>query len=124
MKRSNRILIALLAVVITASFTFTSCKNKTDCTGRVIITMVSSSGERVPVPDCKVVFGDPSFASNVYREVTTDENGMYEGVWQYEAYLKVVATKTIDNRAYKGSSSIRLSAGEITEQEILLKIAQ
>ncbi|MBP5412311.1 MAG: hypothetical protein J6Y47_03540 [Bacteroidales bacterium] len=123
MKYNSKTLVILLTLATVALCTFSSCKGK-ECTGRVLITMVDASGARVPVPECNVVFGDPSFAPNVYREVVTDENGRYEGVWQNEAYLKVEASKMINSKMYKGSSSIRLSLGEITEQEILIKVSQ
>ncbi|MBO4580712.1 MAG: hypothetical protein J5701_00300 [Bacteroidales bacterium] len=124
MKYNSKTLVILFTLATMSLCSFYSCKGK-ECTGRVLITVVDeASGARVPVPECNVVFGDPSFAPNVYREVVTDENGRYEGVWQNEAYLKVEASKMLHNKMYKGSSSIRLSLGEITEQEILIKVAQ
>lgn len=119
MKSKIKLIVGLLFVSVLC--TFTSCRNSTECIGVVKVSMVDANGEKVYVPDCRLVFGEPTFSKDVYREVYTDENGKYEGVWKYEAYLKIEATATISNKRYKGSSFIRLSAGEKTEQEILIK---
>ncbi len=99
----------------------TSCKSAQECKGIVIVSTTDENGVKVPVPECNLTIGESSFSEDMYRKVTTDEDGQYEGTWKYDAYLKVVAKKTINNRTVQGTAFLKLNRGETTNVEILLK---
>jgi hypothetical protein len=87
----------------------------------VFRTDSDSSVVKIPVPNCKLVFGKEDYDAEIKREVYTDETGKYEGEWRREVSLEIQASKEIFDVAYAGKSVIRLSPGIIATQEILIK---
>ncbi len=120
MKRIKFISFAI-AIVFIAFTSIISCKSAQECKGVVIVTTTDENGDKVPVAECQLTIGEPTFAEDIYRIVTTNEEGLYEGVWKHDAYLKVAAEKKINNRMVKGTSFLKLNRGETSVIEILLK---
>lgn len=113
--------IMTLILVATIAFSAISCQKDSDCKGIVTVVFVDENDNKVPVPGCKLVFGDTSFAKDVYRIAVTDVTGKYEGTWKHEAHIRVVATAVVDTLSYQGANSLKLVNGETTELELFIK---
>ncbi|MDR1878096.1 MAG: hypothetical protein LBQ64_00855 [Bacteroidales bacterium] len=109
------VFISLLAV---CSF---SCKKEILYKAIIKVSMQYSDGSIIPVPACKLVFGDDNYSEKVKRTVYTDEAGQYEGTWDREVNLRVVASKEINGKLYTGGSVVSLKAEGKTEQEIFIQ---
>ena len=83
-----------------------------------------SSSMRIPVSNCKLIFGEENFDPEIYREVYTDLTGKYAGEWKREVSLRVQAFAEINGEMYTGFSVVRLSLGGTAEEEILITIAE
>jgi hypothetical protein len=105
---------------------FYSCTKGNVYKGVVTVfrTDSDSSVVKIPVPNCKLIFGKEEYAPEVKREVYTDETGKYEGEWNREVSLEIQASKEISDVMYVGKSIIRLSPSVISTQEILIKPAE
>jgi len=108
---------------------FFSCAKEDVYKAIVIVSKIEETGsstdmKKVPVPDCKLIFGEENFSPEMQREVYTDASGKYEGEWSLEASLKVLASKEIDGRLYTGASVIRLSLSGTEKVEILITLAE
>lgn len=100
---------------------FISCKDKEICTGVIYTYMQNEQGFKTLLGECELVFGESDYSPDMKRTVTTDAKGCYEGTWQREAYLPIVARKTVGDNYYKGVGYIRLEAGNKVIQEIILE---
>ena len=102
---------------------FYSCNKDNIYKGVVTVfrTNSDSSIVKIPVPNCKLVFGKDDFDADIRREVYTDAAGKYEGEWKREVTLEIQASKEISDVMYVGKSVIRLSSGGISTREILIK---
>ena len=100
---------------------FYSCKKNNTYRAVIKVSMLDEFNNKVPVPECKLVFGKDNFAPDVRRVGYTDKSGVYEGEWTREVTLPVDATRDINGSLYSGYSVIRLTLDGIAEQEILIK---
>lgn len=118
----NKLFLAGVIFLFSASC-FYSCKQ--DEGYKAVITVsrldkADSTSKRIPVPDCRLFFGQDNFDSEMQREVYTDASGKYTGEWKREASLRIQASKEIDGVMYEGASVIRLTLGGVATQEILI----
>ncbi len=113
------ILISIISLFIVAGFY--SCSEDSTYKAIVTVSMLDSSSRKIPVPDCKLVFGEDNFAPDIKRTGYTDLYGKYEGEWPREVSLRVQASREINGELYTGVSMIRLTEGGVAEQEILIK---
>jgi len=119
----NKLLLAGVMFLFSASC-FYSCAK--DNTYKAVITVsrldeLDSVSRKIPVPDCRLFFGDEKYDVEIQREVYTDATGKYVGEWKREVSLQIQASKEIDGKMYTGGSVIRLSLGGTAEQEILIR---
>jgi hypothetical protein len=112
-------LIGIISLLSVGSFLF--CKKESQYKAIITVSMIDSTTRKIPVPACKLIFGEDNFAPDIKRTGYTDENGKYEGEWAREVSLRIRASKEINNKSYTGISIIRLTEGGIAEQEILIK---
>jgi len=102
---------------------FYACSKKDNVyKAEVTVLRLNEAGGTVPVPNCKLVFGQDTFAPDIRREVYTDATGKYVGEWTREVSLDIHATVEIDGQTYVGFSRVRLSLATIAKQEILIKL--
>ncbi|MDR1181871.1 MAG: hypothetical protein LBL13_07830 [Bacteroidales bacterium] len=113
------ILVGIISLLSVGSFLF--CKKESQYKAIITVSMIDSINRKVPVPACKLVFGEENFDPEIKRTGYTDENGKYEGEWSREVSLRIRASREINNKNYTGMSIIRLTEGGIAEQEILIK---
>ena len=102
---------------------FYSCKEDNVYKAVVTVSRIEETGTssiRIPVPDCRLFFGEEDFDEKVKREVYTDVTGKYTGEWTREVSLRVQASREIDGEMYTGMSVVRLTLGATAEQEILI----
>jgi hypothetical protein len=93
--------------------------------GIVTVSRIEEMGDshiRIPVPDCKLIFGKDDFDPEIRREVYTDATGKYVGEWKREVSLGIQASKEIDGEMYSGASVIRLSLVTTSEVEVLITL--
>jgi hypothetical protein len=120
MKCKKVILVSLISLLSVSSFSF--CKKESQYKAIITVSMIDdATDKKIPVPSCKLVFGEDNFAEDIKRVGYTDANGKYEGEWPREVSLRVRASREINNKLYSGVSIIRLSEGGVSEQEILIK---
>ena len=100
---------------------FYSCKKDNSYRALVRVSMLDASNVKIPVPECKLEFGEKNFSDKVNRVGYTDAKGEYEGEWDREVTLPIHATREINGHIYSAYSVIRLTQEGVAEQEILLK---
>ena len=103
---------------------FYSC-SKEDNMYKGIVTVsrleeTDASFVKIPVPNCKLIFGEEIFDPEIYREEYTDATGKYEGVWNREVSLRIFASAEVNGKMYSGASAIRLSLGATANVEVLI----
>lgn len=104
-------------------FACAQCKKDTSCKARIIVYYSETGIDTGAVAaGVTVEIGKNSnFAEFAQAEGTTDNNGIFECEFPYEAVLPVVATITKpDGRMYTGSTQISLKPGETVEQPLLI----
>ena len=103
---------------------FYSCEKEDVYKAVVTVSMLEMVDEvtakKIPVPSCKLVFGEENFSPEIKRTGYTDVAGKYESEWQREVSLRVYASKEIDGVMYVGASVVRLTAEGVATQEILI----
>ncbi|MDR1459866.1 MAG: hypothetical protein LBI60_06600 [Bacteroidales bacterium] len=119
MRNKKIILVSIISLLSAVSFLF--CKKESQYKAIITVSMIESTGRKIPVPACKLVFGEENFDPAIKRTGYTDENGKYEGEWPREVSLRVKASREINEKNYSGVSIIRLTEGGVAEQEILIK---
>ena len=118
----NKLFLAGIMFLFSVSCFF-SCKQ--DDTYKAVVTVfrldeTGTEMRKIPVPNCKLIFGEDKFDADIYREVYTDATGKYEGVWKREVSLRIQASAEINDKMYTGASFIRLSLGATEEREVLV----
>ncbi|MDR0604423.1 MAG: hypothetical protein LBG80_09005 [Bacteroidales bacterium] len=119
MQYKKIIFVGIIFLLSASSFFF--CKTENQYRAIITVSMIDAAGGKIPVPSCKLVFGEENFAPDIKRTGYTDVNGRYEGEWPREVSLRVLASREINGKIYSGASIIRLSEGGVAEQEILIK---
>lgn len=121
MKKIRLVLPLLAAIALTIAFT--QCAKDTACKA-VIKVYYSDNGIDTGqvAANCQVEIGTSSnFASYAQAVGTTDNNGVFEHTFKYEAVLPVIATITKpDGMIYYGSTQIALKPGETVTQPLLI----
>jgi hypothetical protein len=116
----KKLFIISVCVLLSTCFIL-SCSKENKYKANITVSLIYTDGNKIPVPLCKLIFGEDDFAANVKRTVYTNDLGHYEGEWNREVYLRIQASKEIDGQLYTGTSFIRLTPDGTAEQEILIK---
>ena len=104
MKKFRFILPLLAAIVLTIAFA--QCTKDTKCKAANVQVEIGTNS---------------NFAQFAQATGTTDNNGVFEHTFDYEAVLPVIASITKpDGRMYYGSTQIALKPGETVEQPLLI----
>jgi len=104
---------------------FYSCAKEDVYKAVVTVSRIEETGDshtRIPVPDCRLIFGEDNFDETIRREVYTDAMGKYTGEWKREVSLKIQASKEINGEMYTGASVVRLSLIKTAEVEVLVTL--
>ena len=107
----------LYSLLVLSSFALSSC-NKQSFNFPFRITVVSEDG--VPLKNITVEAGAPLPESIPEFIGTTDENGVFEATYTYEAVLQIVATRGTPP-SYIGCGFIKLIEDETAEITIVLQ---
>lgn len=118
--RYKKLLLASVVVLFSVGCFFSCTKNNV-YKAVVTVSRLNSENVKIPVPECKLVFGEDNYVAEVKRIGYTDMNGKYEGEWDREVTLPIYVTRTIGDTVYSGFSMIRLTQENVAMCEILIK---
>ncbi len=129
--------IPVIALVIL--LTMTQCKKNYNCGLKVICNYTTTgldTGKVVPGANLEIYPGAVASGRIVHPAIengkkgVTDENGVYEHTYPYEALLNIAATyvdtvkddngQVIGVNNYRGSSQVKLQEGQTVEKVVLM----
>ena len=123
--------IPVIALVIL--LTMTQCKKNYNCGLKVICNFTTTgldTGKAVAGANLEIYPGAVASGRTVHPAIesgkkgVTDENGIYEHTYPYEALLNISATYTDTtgntNVRYRGSAQVKLQEGQTVEKVVLM----
>lgn len=127
--KKSLILIPFLAVVLLLAFT--QCKKDYNCGLKIICNYTTNgtdTGAVVPGATLTIYPNAVTSGRTVHpaiengKDAVTDDNGIYEHTYPYEALLTVTAdyTDTVTHKNYHGTAQIKLQEGEVVEKTVLM----
>ena len=129
--------IPVIALVIL--LTMTQCKKNYSCGLKVICKYTTTgldTGKAVPGANLEIYPGAVASGRTVHPAIengkngVTDENGVYEHTYPYEALLNIAATSVdtvkddngnvVGINNYRGSAQVKLQEGQTVEKVVLM----
>lgn len=131
--KKSLFLIPVLALVLI--FSLTQCKKNYNCGLKVICHFtttgidtgnVVSNATLTIYPNAITAGRTVHPAIEQGKDAVTNDNGVYEHTYPYEALLNVTATyrDTVENKEYVGNTQIKLQEGQVIEKVILMSPRQ
>ena len=106
-----------ILIILLSAFTFSSC-SKQSFNFPFKITVLSEDG--IPLKNITVEAGAPVPEAIPEFSGTTDENGVFQGTYEYEAVLQIVATRGTPP-SFIGCGFVKLVEDQTAEITIILQ---
>jgi hypothetical protein len=107
-------LLVIAVVVASISFSFSSCKEDTEC--EAVITVKRQSDTNIVVPGADIYIGK----QDIKVLGVSDVNGQFRYTFKLEAILDVIAQKADTLDSLYGQTVIRLKPGETVYKTVFV----
>lgn len=122
-------LIPVVLVAFAALIFFTGCKHDYRCTMRIVCRYYDNIDTGDVVKNAHIVVGKEEYDPRARAEGYTNDQGVFEHIFDYPALLDVMVTyndtlETGEVKYYTGAAQVQMNESETTEKIILMMETQ